>query len=95
MEQEIIQLTLTVIEDALQFVSASPAITNVVSLLQKLVPVIVQEYNDLLAPVQNIIAALKANPAATSDQLDTLASLDSQVDAAFDAAAAAYVAANP
>jgi len=57
-------------------------------------PFIIQEIQSLVTPVKNIIAALSATPATTASQLAQLQQLDTQVDAAFTAAAAATDAGN-
>jgi hypothetical protein len=90
-----ISTILALVEDILPLVTNSGMVAKVVSTLELLLPIIVQEYNDLVQPVKNIIAALSANPAATADQLAALQALDGQADAAFDAAAAAYIEAHP
>lgn len=64
-------------------------IAEIISTLVSLVPTLVQEYKDLVNPVKNVIAALSANPATTSDQLATLKALDEKVDSDFENAAAA------
>lgn len=63
-------------------------IDSIISTLTGFLPYIVDEVEALYTPVKNIIAALSANPAATAAQAATLATLDTQVDAAFEAAAA-------
>jgi len=92
----IIQTFLTLIEALLPSLGADTAIVETIltSLIQ-LVPMISQEVATALPAVKNIIAALSANPAATADQLATLATLDKQVDDAFEASVAAYNAAHP
>jgi hypothetical protein len=65
----------------------SETVTAIVNALIELVPVLVKEYQDVLPYVKNIIAVLKKDPATTQAQLDQLATLDQQVDAAFEAAA--------
>jgi hypothetical protein len=67
----------------------SSTIASILNVLIQLIPIVTQEVVDLLPAIKNIIAALSANPAATTDQLATLAALDAQVDAAFEAAAQA------
>ena len=73
--------------------SAGSTVIAVINALVQIIPVVVQEATDLVAPIKNVIAALSANPAATADQLATLAALDKQCDDAFEAAAAAAGAA--
>jgi hypothetical protein len=65
----------------------SETVTTIVNALVELTPVLIKEYQDLLPYVKNIIAVLKGDPATTQAQLDQLAALDQQVDAAFEAAA--------
>lgn len=86
---------LTVIEDLAPLVSTSSQIGNVIAMLETWVPVVAQEASDLSTPIKNIISALSSNSAVTAEQLAALQALDAQADAAFDAALAAYNAANP
>jgi hypothetical protein len=73
--------------------AGAPAIIEkVLTVLVQVIPLLVDEYTALLPMVRNIIAALSANPATTAEQLATLAALDVQTDAAFEAAAASAVA---
>ena len=69
-------------------------IGSIISTLEQFLPFIVDEISSLYQPVKNIIAALSANPATTAAQLATLQALDTQTDAAFDAAAASTDAGN-
>jgi hypothetical protein len=62
-------------------------IDTIITALTNMLPFIIQEVELLVTPVKNIIAALSANPATTASQLAQLQQLDSQVDAAFEAAA--------
>lgn len=65
------------------------AISSVIATLEQIIPALAQEYQDVLPAIKNIIAALSSNPAATGDQLASLAALDEQVDQAFEAVATA------
>jgi len=67
--------------------TSTKAITTIVTQLEKWLPLIVQELSVLYGPVKNIIAALSANPATLAEQQATLATIDAQVDTAFEAAA--------
>jgi hypothetical protein len=69
-------------------------IDSIISTLTQFIPFIVDEISSLYQPVKNIIAALSATPATTTAQLATLQALDTQLDAAFDAAAASTDAGN-
>ena len=66
--------------------ASTQGVAAIIKALMQIIPLVVQEATDLVAPIQAIIAALGANPAATSDQLAALEALDAQCDAAFDAA---------
>ena len=84
---------LTLVEALLPNIGVSSAsvslIDTIITELVKLLPVVTQGAQALLGPIQNIIAALSANPATTADQLATLQALDKQCDDAFEAAALA------
>ncbi len=86
---------LTVIADLAPLATDSSKIAGIISMLETWVPVIIKEATDLIQPVKNIIAALQGSASITADQLAALQALDAQCDAAFDAALAAYNAANP
>ncbi len=62
-------------------------INSIIQTLEQFLPYIVDEIESLYQPVKNIIAALSATPATNAAQSAQLATLDSQVDAAFEAAA--------
>jgi hypothetical protein len=80
---------LTGIATLLPLIPGGGAVSPILAILGQVVPVVVQEAQDLAPIVKNIIAALKNDPTATADELATLDALDAQVDAAFEAAAAA------
>jgi phage-related protein len=92
----IITLLLTLVGQLLPAVGAStPAVQNILNALVAIVPALIQEAMDMVPIVQNIIAALKNNPATTAAQLVTLNSLDAQCDAAFEDALAKAIASDP
>jgi hypothetical protein len=64
-------------------------IEKIIGALITIIPVVVREYQDLVPIVRNIIAALKADPSTTADQLNQLQQMEVQWDAEFEAAAAA------
>jgi len=68
---------------------AGGSITAIINALIQIVPVLVNEVEDVAPIVKNIIAALQSNSAITPDEQAQLATLDAQVDAAFEAAATA------
>jgi hypothetical protein len=73
----------------------SAAIDRVLAFLIGIVPYLGQLGSALVAPVENVIAALKAQPAATADQLSALDRLNATVDAAWNDAVAKYLANHP
>lgn len=92
----VLQTLLTLIQNLLPQIGVnSKVVTTILTALIQLVPIVIQEASDILPAIKNIIAALSANPAATADQLKTLQALDAQVDAAFEAQVAAYLANHP
>ena len=92
MTTELILGIIAIIEQILPLLTGGSAqststIGTIVIQLQKWLPIIIQEGTALVGPVKNIIAALSANPAALSDQLQKLSEIDAQLDVAFEAAA--------
>lgn len=67
-------------------------IEKIIEALVALIPIIMQEYKDLLPIVKNIIVAVKGDPATTAEQLDALDAMEAQLDADYEAAAAAAAA---
>jgi hypothetical protein len=92
----IITLLLTLIGQLLPAVGASSAgIQTIINAMVAIIPALIQEATDMVPIVQNIIAALKNNPATTQAQLVTLHALDAQCDAAFEAAMTSSEAGDP
>jgi len=86
----LVSAVLTLLEQILPLLGAGSTATQVASIIQTLVsllPLVINEIQQVAPAIKNIIAALSANPAATADQLAQLQALDAQVDAAFDQAA--------
>jgi hypothetical protein len=67
-------------------------IEKIIEALVALIPIIVQEYKDLVPIVKNIIVAAKGDPATTIEQLNSLDAMETQLDADYEAAAAAAAA---
>lgn len=67
----------------------SGGLSSIITLLEEILPVAVNEAEALVPSIQNIIAAIEGSGAVTSAQLSSLTSLSAQYDAAFDAAAVA------
>lgn len=86
---------LNLVLSAIPQISSSKILNQLVSTLLNLEPAIQQFYADVAPIIQNIIAALSANPASTATQLAVLKQLDAQVDKSFDDAFAAWTAAHP
>jgi hypothetical protein len=64
-------------------------IAAIITTLESILPLIINEIPTVYAAVKNIIAVISTDPSTTASQLATLQALDAQVDAAFDVAAAA------
>lgn len=73
----------------------SKAVASVVTWLEGLIPLLVQEYQDLLPTVKNLIGLLKQNTAVTPDQITALDAQEAVIDKAFDDALAAYLEKHP
>lgn len=94
MNYAVIQTFLTLVQALLPQIGLNSKVVNtILNALIQLVPVAIKEAQEVLPAIQNIINALSANPATTEQQLATLKALDAQVDAAFEAAVADYLAA--
>jgi hypothetical protein len=63
-------------------------VTAIIEQLIALAPTLIDAGEEVWTEVQDIIAALKADPATTQAQLDALDAEDAKYDAAFEAAAA-------
>lgn len=72
-----------------QLAGNSPMMEKIIAALVALVPIIVQEYKDLVPIVKNIIVAVRSDPSTTGAQLDDLDKMEAMLDADFDAAATA------
>ena len=85
----IIQLTLTLLQAVVPQLAGANAslITKIIEGLVTLIPILIKEYQSLVPMVQNIISVLKNNNQVTPDQWTQLDALETQIDAAFEAAA--------
>ena len=86
----IITLVVTMLESLLPMLASATSgqTQNIITLLENIVPVIVKEASDLVAPVQNIIAQLQTGAQVTPAQIAALQAQSDALDAALDAAAA-------
>jgi len=66
---------------------APAGIQNIINILEKAIPFAVQAGTDLIAPIQNIIAAIQGTGNVTADQITQLQAQSAALDAALDAAA--------
>lgn len=80
---------LTVIAQIAGALGSTSQVVSIISLLERIIPVVIKEYQDVAPFVKNIIGALKGNATVTPDQLAQLDILDAQVDEEFEAAATA------
>ena len=86
----ILPLIVTVIESLLPIINGATTgqVSNIIVLLEKIIPTVVQEATDLVQPIQNIIASLSSNSSVTADQIAQLKAQSDALDAALDAIAA-------
>jgi phage-related protein len=93
MTVEIATAIIAVIQELMQLFGTSSAtvqvIDTIINLLQKILPLIVDIVPTVYASIKNIIVELKADPTTTQAQWDVLDAIDTQLDAANDAAMAA------
>lgn len=84
---------IALIEQFLPLLGTSAATTGligtIITALENIVPLIVDFAPTVYNSVKNIIAELKADPSTTAAQWDSLDAIDTQLDAANDAAIAA------
>lgn len=69
--------------------ATSGLIGTIITTLENVIPLIVDFVPTVYQSVKNIITELKADPTTTTEQWATLDSIDTQLDAANDAAIAA------
>ena len=81
---------LTVIAQIASSLGTSSSITAIINFLIQILPTLVQEVEDVVPIVKNIINSLKSNTAITPEQLDQLAALEVQYDAAFEKESAGF-----
>lgn len=62
---------------------------EIITALIQIVPIAINEASALVAPIQNIIAALKSSGGITPAQMSALEALQAQTDADFESAATA------
>lgn len=97
----IIGLVLSLVSEVLPFVSAAssaaPAVSliaKVIGLLEAIAPTVIQEAKDLYPTIKNMIATLRGSSNITKEQLDQLDTIEATIDADFDTALAAAMAAD-
>lgn len=87
-----VSAVLALLQQLIPVIGNAGAVAKVIAALVQIIPLIIQQYNDLLPMVKNIINALSDHPASTDEQIASLKALNKQVDDAFEAAAAAALA---
>lgn len=70
-------------------VSGSGAVGKIVTTLTQLVPVLVDQYQDVLPSVKNIIESLRTHDDITDEQWDELDKIEQVIDDEFEKAAKA------
>lgn len=66
--------------------ASTAVITQVISILTALIPILIQEYKDLLPIVQNVITVLQQSGDITDEQWDALDAMSAQYDTEFETA---------
>ena len=74
-------------------ITSSAKINEIITQLINLIPIAVQEAQDIVPLIRNIITALSNSGSVTPDQVAALKALDAEIDASYDAALSAYLAA--
>src|ERR1700752_2366100 len=74
-------------------ITSSATINQIIAQLINISPIAIQEAQDVVPLIRNIITALSSSGSVTTDQLTALKALDAQLDASYDAALSAYMAA--
>lgn len=95
MNIQLIASLLSMLLSVIPQMTSSKAVASVVNWLEQIIPLLVQEYQDILPTVKNVIALLKQSSAVTPDQVTTLQAQEVVIDKAFDDALAAYFANHP
>lgn len=85
----VVTALLTLLQTIAPAVAGSGAIGSVIKTITELMPVLVDEFQDVLPSVKNIIEALRENGDITDEQWDELDKVEAAIDKAFDDAAAA------
>ncbi len=85
----ILQLIETVL---LPNLNSAGTAAKIITLLEQVIPVIIQGAQSLVPIVKNIIASLRGSGVVTTDDLDRLDAAEALLDADFDAAADAATA---
>ena len=93
MSAALITTVIALIEQFLPLLGTSAAtaamIENIIAALEQIVPLVIEFVPVAINSVQNIIALLKGDSSVTPDQWARLDTIDTQLDAANDAAIAA------
>lgn len=85
----VITLALSLLEAVIPQLGGANAalITKIIEGLVALIPILIKEYQAVIPMIRNVISVLQGNGAVTPEQLATLTAMETQIDAAFEAAA--------
>lgn len=93
MVSTVVTAVIAVIQQLMALMGTSSATTTVIGsiidLMEKIIPLVVAWEPTVVQAFKNIVIELKNDPATTSAQWDALDAIDTQLDAANDAAIAA------
>ena len=70
-------------------IGGASTIAKIISMLEALVPAIIQEAKDLYPTIKHIIETMRGSSVITKEQLDQLDVIEAKIDSDFDAAVAA------
>ena len=90
----VIQLSLGLLQQLLPSLGVANAglVSKIVEGLVALMPVLIKQYRDVLPMVKNVISVLKDHTAVTAEQITALQTIEAQIDADFETAAAKALA---
>ena len=69
--------------------AATGSLGTIITALAQILPIAIQEAEDVVPLIQSLIAEISSNATVTPDQVAALATLSAQIDTSFEAAAKA------
>jgi len=69
--------------------AATGSLGTIITALGQIIPIAIQEAEDVVPLIQSLIAEISSNATVTPDQVAAVGALSAQIDASFEAAAKA------